>query len=107
MFNFKRGPERSAGIDQEIQTPGRVDVLQEKKQKEMNLDSIKKAASFVGSISFVLAALINLAREASDERYTRQQAYEIMQREAALSGHAQWVTGPDGTAVFVWKDCKH
>ncbi len=73
----------------------------------MNLDIFKRAASIAGASLFLVASLINLFRELSDKRYTRQQAYEIMQREAALSGHAQWTTGPDGTAVFSWKDCEH
>lgn len=73
----------------------------------MNLEIFKRAASITGAALFLIASIINLARELSDQRYTRQQAYEIMQREAALSGHAQWVTGPDGTAVFSWKDCNH
>ena len=73
----------------------------------MNFEELKKYYSIAGAILFLTAAVINLGKELSDRKYTRAQVMEMMQREAALSGHAQWIVGPDGSATFSWKTCKH
>lgn len=73
----------------------------------MNLDKLKNIYTTLGAILFLSAAVINLVKELTDHKYTRAQVQEMLQRDAALSGHAEWVVGPDGSAIFSWKSCLH
>lgn len=40
-----------------------------------------------------------------DQR-VRQLARELMEREAVLSGHADWKPGDHGEPVFYWRPCQ-
>ena len=73
----------------------------------MNFENLKKFYTTLGAVLFLVASIINPGKELSDRKYTRAQVMEMMQREAALSGHAQWIVGSDGSATFSWKTCKH
>ena len=49
--------------------------------------------------SFVATAIEMLEYRAR----VRQLVQERMQIEAVISGHAEWLEGPDGNPVFSWK----